>query len=158
MAKSAIKCDNRKQNLLLPPSLDELVPENHTVRVVDAAIDRLDISDILSTYRGGGNSAFNPKMMLKVLVFAYLSNVYSLRRIEELLRRDIYFMWLACMKQCGSNKKGGGSYGKGEIYMPIEFTARLSQVSDSRERPPRLNLHVIACHFNYYNSETILSR
>lgn len=99
MAKLAIKSDNRKQNLLLPPSLDELVPENHMVRVVDAVIDRLDISDILSTYRGGGNSAFNPKMMLKVLVFAYLSNVYSSRRIEDLLRRDIYFMWLAGMKR-----------------------------------------------------------
>ena len=99
MAKLAIKSDNRKQNLLLPPSLDELVPENHMVRVVDAVIDRIDISDILSTYRGGGNSAFNPKMMLKVLVFAYLSNVYSSRRIEELLRRDIYFMWLAGMKR-----------------------------------------------------------
>ena len=99
MAKLAIKSDNRKQNLLLPPSLDELVPKNHMVRVVDAVIDRLDISDILSTYRGGGNSAFNPKMMLKVLVFAYLSNVYSSRRIEELLRRDIYFMWLAGMKR-----------------------------------------------------------
>lgn len=99
MAKLAIKSDNRKQNLLLPPSLDELVPENHMVRVVDAVIDRLDISDILSTYRGGGNSAFNPKMMLKVLVFAYLSNVYSSRRIEELLKRDICFMWLAGMKR-----------------------------------------------------------
>ena len=99
MAKLAIKSDNRKQNLLLPPSLDDLVPENHMVRVVDAVIDRLDISDILSTYRGGGNSAFNPKMMLKVLVFAYLSNVYSSRRIEDLLRRDIYFMWLAGMKR-----------------------------------------------------------
>lgn len=99
MAKLAIKSDNRKQNLLLPPSLDELVPKNHMVRVVDAVLDRLDISDILSTYRGGGNSAFNPKMMLKVLVFAYLSNVYSSRRIEELLRRDIYFMWLAGMKR-----------------------------------------------------------
>lgn len=99
MAKLAIKSDNRKQNLLLPPSLDELVPENHMVRVVDAVIDRLDIRDILSTYRGGGNSAFNPKMMLKVLVFAYLSNVYSSRRIEELLKRDICFMWLAGMKR-----------------------------------------------------------
>ena len=99
MAKLAIKSDNRKQNLLLPPSLDELVPANHMVRVVDAVIDRLDISGILSTYRGGGNSAFNPKMMLKILVFAYLSNVYSSRRIEELLCRDIYFMWLAGMKR-----------------------------------------------------------
>lgn len=99
MAKLAIKSDTKKQNLLLPPSLDELIPATHLVRVVDAVIERLDISGILSTYRGGGNSAFNPKMMLKVLVFAYLSNVYSSRRIEELLRRDICFMWLSGMRK-----------------------------------------------------------
>ena len=99
MAKLAIKSDNRKQYLLLPPSLDELIPKNHLVRVVDAVIDHLDISDILATYRGGGNSAFHPRMMLKILVFAYLNNVYSSRRIEELLGRDICFMWLAGMKQ-----------------------------------------------------------
>ena len=81
------------------------------VRVVDSVIDRLDISDILSTYRGGGNSAFNPKMMLKVLVFAYLSNVYSSRRIEELLKRDIYFMWLAGMKRPAC-LRGHDSYNK----------------------------------------------
>lgn len=99
MAKLAIKIDNKKQDLLFPTSLDEFIPKNHIVRVVDAVIDHLDISEILSTYRGGGNSAFNPKMMLKILVFAYLSNVYSSRRIEELLKRDVYFMWLAGMKQ-----------------------------------------------------------
>ncbi|MBD5253226.1 MAG: transposase [Barnesiella sp.] len=70
--------------------MDELVPENHMVRVVDSVIDRLDISDILSTYYVGGNSTFNSIMMLKILVFAYLSNVYSSRRIKELLKRDIY--------------------------------------------------------------------
>lgn len=99
MAKLAIKSDNKKQDWLLPPSLDELVPHNHIVRVVDEIIDRLDVSEILSTYNGGGNSAFNPKMILKVLIFAYLSNVYSSRRIAELLKRDVYFMWLAGMKR-----------------------------------------------------------
>ncbi len=99
MAKLAIKNDSRKQLTLLPPSLDELVPENHFVRVVDAVVDQLDLSEILSTYKGGGNSAFSPKMMLKVLVFAYLSNVYSSRGIEELMHRDIYFMWLSGMSR-----------------------------------------------------------
>jgi transposase len=99
MAKLAIKNDSRKQLTHLPPSLDELVPENHFVRVVDAVVDQLDLSEILLTYKGGGNSAFSPKMMLKVLVFAYLSNVYSSRGIEELLHRDIYFMWLSGMSR-----------------------------------------------------------
>lgn len=92
MAKLAIKTDTKKQNLLFPPSLEEMIPQNHLVRVVDAVTDHLDLSEILSTYRGGGNSAYNPKMMLKVLIFAYLSNVYSSRRIEQLLQRDICFM------------------------------------------------------------------
>ena len=69
------------------------------VSVVGSVIDRLDISAILSTYRGGGNSAFNPRTVLKILVFAYLSNVYSSRRIAELLCPDIYFMWLSGMKR-----------------------------------------------------------
>ena len=106
MSKLAIKSKNRKQNLLFPPSLDELVPKNHMVRVVDAVIDCLEISDILSTYRGSGNSTFNFKMMLKVLVFAYLSNVYSSRRIEELRKRDVYFIWLSvinCSDFCTIN-------------------------------------------------------
>ena len=47
MAKLAIKSDNRKQNLLLPPSLDELVPQNHMVRVVDAAYKIFGSSSIL---------------------------------------------------------------------------------------------------------------
>lgn len=99
MAKLAIKTDTKKQNLLFPPSLEEMIPQNHLVRVVDAVTDHLDLSEILSTYRGGGNSAYNPKMMLKVLIFAYLSNVYSSRRIEQLLQRDICFMWLSGMKR-----------------------------------------------------------
>ena len=49
--------------MLFPPSLDELIPTNHVVRIVSAVIDRLDISEILSTYKGGGNSCFDPRMM-----------------------------------------------------------------------------------------------
>lgn len=53
MAKIAFKSDNQKQSLLLPPSLDELIPLTHSVRVVNAIIDCLDVDDILHTYRGG---------------------------------------------------------------------------------------------------------
>lgn len=56
MAKITFKSDNQKQSLLLPPSLDELIPATHSVRVVNAIIDRLDVDAIVRTYRGGGNS------------------------------------------------------------------------------------------------------
>ena len=95
MAKITFKSDNQKQNLLFPPSLDDLIPRTHSVRVVDSIIDRLDISDILSSYRGGGNSCFHPRVMLKILVYAYLNNIYSSRRIEEQLSQNIHYMWLS---------------------------------------------------------------
>jgi transposase len=97
MAKLAIKSDNQNQIMIFPPSLDELIPSNHVVRIVSAVIDRLDISGILSTYRGGGNSCFDPRMMLKVLIYAYLNNVYSSRKIERMLAENICFMWLSGM-------------------------------------------------------------
>ena len=99
MAKLAIKSDNQNQIMLFPPSLDELIPSNHVVRIVSAVIDRLDISEILSTYRGGGNSCFDPRMMLKVLIYAYLNNVYSSRKIERMLAENICFMWLSGMSR-----------------------------------------------------------
>jgi transposase len=83
--------------MIFPLSLDELIPSNHVVRIVSAVIDRLDISGILSTYRGGGNSCFDPRMMLKVLIYSYLNNVYSSRKIERMLAENICFMWLSGM-------------------------------------------------------------
>ena len=94
MAKIAFKNDNQKQFLLLPPSLDELIPATHSVRVVDAVIESLNVDAILSSYRGGGNSCFHPRQMLKVLVYAYLNNIYSSRRIEQSLQENIHYMWL----------------------------------------------------------------
>ena len=90
MAKIAFKNDNQKQILLLPPSLDELIPATHSVRVVDAVIESLNVDDILSSYRGGGNSCFHPRPMLKILVYAYLNNIYSSRRIEHCLAENIH--------------------------------------------------------------------
>ena len=70
-AKIVYKSYNQNDNLLFPPSLGELIPENHPVRTVSAIIDRLDISDIESTYKGGGTSSFHPRMLLKVIVYSY---------------------------------------------------------------------------------------
>lgn len=94
MAKIAFKNDNQKQFLLLPPSLDELIPATHSVRVVNAVIDTLNVDHLLSSYRGGGNSCFHPRQMLKILVYAYLNNIYSSRRIEQCLEENIHYMWL----------------------------------------------------------------
>ena len=83
------------QPQLLPPSLDELIAPDHLVRVVNAAIDQLDLSPLLGQYPGGGTSSYHPQVLLKVLVYAYCSKIYASRRIAAALRENIHFMWLS---------------------------------------------------------------
>ena len=98
MAKVVYKSYNPNDNLLLPPCLGDYLPQNHPSRVVSAIIDRLDISEIEAGYKGGGTSSYNPRMLLKVIVYAYLNNVYSGRQIEKLLMENIAYMWLSGMQ------------------------------------------------------------
>ena len=85
----------QNQPTLLPASLDELVPLNHAVRVVNEVLERIDIGALERSYKGGGASSYHPRMLLKVLVYAYLRNVYSSRKIEQALYENVHFMWLA---------------------------------------------------------------
>ena len=83
------------QMMLLPTNLEEMIPENHVVRVVSRVIDELEIEGLLRLYKGGGTSSYHPRMMLKVLVYAYSQQVYASRRIAKALRENVNFMWLA---------------------------------------------------------------
>jgi len=87
------------QGMLLPPSLEELIGKTHAVRVVSTVIDKIDIGPLEETYKGGGTSSYHPRMLLKVLVYAYLNNIYSSRRIEAAIKENIHFMWLSGMKR-----------------------------------------------------------
>ena len=98
MAKVVFKSYNQNDNLLFPPCLGDFIAENDPVRVLNAIVDNLDISRIESSYEGGGASSYNPRMLVKVVFYAYLQNVYSGRRMEQLLRRDVNFMWLSGMQ------------------------------------------------------------
>ena len=91
------------QPLLLPPSIDELIEANHPVRVVNSVIENIDLGQLIKGYKGGGTSSYHPRMLLKVLVYGYLSNVYSSRKIESGLKENIHFMWLSGMQQPDHN-------------------------------------------------------
>lgn len=79
-----------------PPSLDELVPENHFVRVVSKTVDELRIEDVFAkNTKGGGASRYNPVMLLKVLIYCYMTGIYSSRMIARQCRENINAMWLA---------------------------------------------------------------
>lgn len=90
---------NPNQISLLPPSLDELIASNHPVRVVNEILNQLDISHLEESYQGGGSSSFHPRMLLKVLVYGYLNNIYSSRQLEAATKENIHMMWL-----CGMNR------------------------------------------------------
>ena len=93
--KVIFKTYNQDQLSLLPPSYDDLVPKNHPVRIVNTIINHVDISALEKSYKGGGTSSYHPRMLLKVIIYAYLRNLYSSRKIEQALCENIHFMWLS---------------------------------------------------------------
>jgi len=85
---------NQHQLSFLPIDFDSVIPSNHMVRLVDRAIESMATKPLIAQYPGGGSSAYNPVMMLKVLVYAYLDKIYTSRRIAKATRENINFMWL----------------------------------------------------------------
>lgn len=98
MSKAVFKPCKQHQMMLLPPDLSDLIPPDSLVRVVDEVIDSIDTRELYALYPGGGTSAYDPKMMLKVIVYAYASGIYSSRRIEKATRENIHFMWICGMQ------------------------------------------------------------
>lgn len=101
--KPVFKEYNQKQLMLLPPSLDELIDAGHPVRIVDQVIDNVDDRPLLRQYKGGGTSSYHPRILLKVMVYSYLCNIYSSRRMEAALKESIHFMWLSGMSRPDHN-------------------------------------------------------
>lgn len=95
MADPIFKKYDPNQPTFLPPSLDELLADNHMVRFVNHVIDQMDLDPIMETYQGGGTSSYHPQMMLKILIFGYVERIHSCRAIAKAVREQIPFMWLA---------------------------------------------------------------
>lgn len=90
---------NQNQRFLFPPSLDDMIAANHPVRVISEIIDRIDTEIIIKKYKDRGATGYHPRMLLKVLIYSYLNNVYSSRRMEACVKENIHFMWIAGMAQ-----------------------------------------------------------
>jgi transposase len=103
MSKLVFKDYSPQENLLFPPNLSELIEEKHPVRVISNIIDGLDIKNLLKSYKSGGSSSYHPKLLLKVLIYGYLCNIYSSRKIEQALKENIHFMWLSGMSRPDHN-------------------------------------------------------
>jgi len=93
--KKVFKKYQQDQISLLPESLEELISSTHLVRVVNETMERMDLQPLIDSYKGGGTSSYHPKMMMKILVYAYIEKIYSSRRIAKALRENVNFMWLS---------------------------------------------------------------
>jgi transposase len=97
------KNNHQNQGMLLPPDLNDLIGANHPVRVVNEVLEKVDISELVRQYKPGGTSSYHPRMLLKVLVYGYINNIYSSRKIEEAVSQNICFMWLSGMSKPDHN-------------------------------------------------------
>lgn len=96
MAYNLIPCD-RQQPFLLPPSLEDWLPEDHLARFVLDVVDELDLGAFYRRRRedGWGRAAYDPKMMVALLLYAYCTGVRSSRQIERRLAEDLAFRFIA---------------------------------------------------------------
>jgi transposase len=94
--KITYKPYNQNQPYLIPPSADELIPEDHLVRLVNEVIDEMGIEKLLRKSQvGGGASRYHPVMMTKLFVYGYMTKVCSSRMLAKAIRENVMFMWLS---------------------------------------------------------------
>src|SRR3974377_2440135 len=90
-----------EQDLLLPPSLRDWLPENHLAYCVSDVVDQMDLSGIEAVYEeeDRGQPPYHPRMMTKILLYGYCVGVFSSRRIQKRLVEDVAFRVLAAGNQ-----------------------------------------------------------
>jgi transposase len=86
---------DRDTGFLLPPSLDEWLPERHLARFVVEVIDGLDLSAMRRSYRGTGSASYHPALLLGVLVYGYATGVFSSRKLERATYDSVAFRFIA---------------------------------------------------------------
>ncbi|WP_455098727.1 IS1182 family transposase [Prevotella histicola] len=99
MTKIHFRSYIHKKIILFPQRIDKDIAEDDPVRLLDALVDNLMLDNVYKLYKPSGRKPYHPQMMLKVILYAYMNNIYSCRRIESLLKRDIHFIYLAGYEQ-----------------------------------------------------------
>lgn len=86
---------DRETAFLLPPSVDEWLPERHLARFVVETIEQLDLSTMVKAYRGSGSASYHPSMLLGLLVYGYATGVFSSRKLERATYDSVAFRFIA---------------------------------------------------------------
>jgi len=85
----------KDQDWLLPPSIEELIPEDHICYLVEALVDSIDFEAFDLKYAGAGHPAYHPRVLLKILVMGVMDRVRSSRRLAKAARENIVYMHLS---------------------------------------------------------------
>src|ERR1039457_3472107 len=91
------KPDTKSQLMLLPPSVEDFVPDGHLARLVNEIVDTFDTQSIEKRYSALGQKSYHPKIILKLLIYGYSSGVVSGRKIAAKCESDTAYMYLASM-------------------------------------------------------------
>jgi transposase len=86
---------DRDTGFLLPPSVDEWLPERHLARFVVEVIEGLDLSAMSGSYRGTGSASYHPRLLLGLLVYGYATGVFSSRKLERATYDSVAFRFVA---------------------------------------------------------------
>ncbi len=97
--KIIFKPYTQNQDFLIPKSIDDFVTPGHIARLVSTIIDNMNIDFIIETYKGGGTSSYNPKMLLKVWILGFIDRIYTSRILAKQLRENLTFIWISGNQQ-----------------------------------------------------------
>ena len=86
---------DRQTPFLLPPSVEDWLPERHLARFVVEIIDQLDLSAMSGAYRGSGSASYHPRLLLALLVYGYATGVFSSRKLERATYNSVAFRFVA---------------------------------------------------------------
>src|SRR3954467_4658106 len=86
---------DRDTGFLLPPSVDEWLPERHLARFVVEVVGGLNLRAMIGSYRGGGEAAYHPHLLLGILVYGYATGVFSSRKLERATYDSVAFRFIA---------------------------------------------------------------
>jgi len=86
---------DRRTDFLMPPSVDEWLPQKHLARYVVEVIDSLDLSAMSKSYRGSGSASYHPALLLGILVYGYATGVFSSRKLERATHDSVAFRFIA---------------------------------------------------------------
>jgi len=84
-----------EQAYLLPPTVRELLGEGHLCFFVHGAVEKLDLQELEGVYSDEGHPAYHPALLLKVWLYAYALGITRSRRLEQRIREDLAFRYLA---------------------------------------------------------------